>query len=87
MTISSATISLEKQPVPRNRRRKNYARVRWFAGEYDLVLDPTNLWLTIHESAGHPTELDRALGWEANFAGTRRFAHRTSSANFNTAAN
>jgi len=39
-------------------------------GEYDLVLDPTNLWLTIHESVGHPTELDRALGWEANFAGT-----------------
>jgi TldD protein len=40
------------------------------AGHYDLVLDPTNLWLTIHESVGHPTELDRALGWEANFAGT-----------------
>jgi TldD protein len=39
-------------------------------GDYDLVLDPTNLWLTIHESVGHPTELDRALGWEANFAGT-----------------
>ncbi len=39
-------------------------------GEYDLVLDPTNLWLTIHETVGHPTELDRALGWEANFAGT-----------------
>jgi TldD protein len=40
------------------------------AGTYDLVLDPTNLWLPIHESVGHPTELDRALGWEANFAGT-----------------
>jgi len=39
-------------------------------GNYDLVLDPTNLWLTLHESVGHPTELDRALGWEANFAGT-----------------
>jgi len=39
-------------------------------GRYDLVLDPTNLWLTIHESTGHSTELDRALGWEANFAGT-----------------
>jgi len=36
----------------------------------DLILDPTNLWLTIHESVGHPTELDRALGYEANFAGT-----------------
>src|SRR5262249_4216266 len=39
-------------------------------GKYDLVVDPTNLWLTIHESVGHATELDRALGWEANFAGT-----------------
>jgi TldD protein len=39
-------------------------------GKYDLVLDPTNLWLTIHESCGHPTELDRVLGYEANFAGT-----------------
>ena len=39
-------------------------------GRYDLVLDPGNLWLTIHESIGHPTELDRALGYEANYAGT-----------------
>lgn len=39
-------------------------------GKKDLILDPTNLWLTIHESVGHPTELDRALGYEANFAGT-----------------
>ena len=39
-------------------------------GKYDLVLDPSNLWLTIHESTGHPTELDRVLGYEANFAGT-----------------
>ncbi len=39
-------------------------------GKYDLVLDPANLWLTIHESIGHPTELDRVLGYEANFAGT-----------------
>jgi TldD protein len=39
-------------------------------GKRDLVLAPTNLWLTIHESIGHPTELDRALGYEANFAGT-----------------
>ena len=39
-------------------------------GKYDLVLHPTNLWLTIHESCGHPTELDRALGYEANYAGT-----------------
>ncbi|MCU1489464.1 MAG: TldD/PmbA family protein [Acidimicrobiaceae bacterium] len=39
-------------------------------GPYDLVIDPTNLWLTIHESVGHATELDRALGYEAAYAGT-----------------
>jgi len=39
-------------------------------GKKDLVLSPENMWLTIHESIGHPTELDRALGYEANFAGT-----------------
>jgi TldD protein len=39
-------------------------------GSYDLVIDPTNLWLTIHESIGHSTELDRVLGYEANYAGT-----------------
>ena len=40
------------------------------AGKYDLVLDPHHLMLTIHESVGHPLELDRVLGYEANFAGT-----------------
>jgi len=40
------------------------------AGRYDLVLDPSHLWLTIHESVGHPLELDRVLGYEANYAGT-----------------
>ena len=40
------------------------------AGNYDLVIHPSNLWLTIHESIGHATELDRALGYEANYAGT-----------------
>jgi TldD protein len=39
-------------------------------GRYDLLLHPSHLWLTIHESIGHATELDRALGYEANFAGT-----------------
>ena len=39
-------------------------------GDYDLVIDPSNLFLTIHESIGHATELDRALGYEANYAGT-----------------
>ncbi len=36
----------------------------------DLILDPYNLALTMHESVGHPTELDRVLGWEADMAGT-----------------
>jgi TldD protein len=40
------------------------------AGKYDLVLEPSHLWLTIHESVGHPLELDRVLGYEANYAGT-----------------
>ncbi len=40
------------------------------AGKKDLVLAPSNLWLTIHESVGHPTELDRILGYEADLAGT-----------------
>ncbi len=39
-------------------------------GKYDLVLDPAHLMLTIHESVGHPLELDRVLGYEANLAGT-----------------
>ena len=39
-------------------------------GKYDLVLSPEHLFLTIHESVGHATELDRVLGYEANYAGT-----------------
>jgi TldD protein len=39
-------------------------------GSYDLVIDPTNLWLTIHESIGHATEYDRAIGYEAAYAGS-----------------
>lgn len=50
---------VEKLRAPRLEARKR-----------DLILAPSNLWLTIHESVGHPTELDRALGYEANFAGT-----------------
>jgi TldD protein len=34
------------------------------------VIDPSNLWLTIHESVGHATEYDRAIGYEAAYAGT-----------------
>ncbi|HEU4331540.1 MAG TPA: TldD/PmbA family protein [Lapillicoccus sp.] len=40
------------------------------AGEYDLIIDGSNLFLTIHESIGHATELDRVLGYEAAYAGT-----------------
>jgi len=40
------------------------------AGRYDIVVDPSQLFLAIHESVGHSTELDRSLGWEANMAGT-----------------
>jgi TldD protein len=39
-------------------------------GKKDLLLMPSHLMLTIHESVGHPTELDRTLGYEANYAGT-----------------
>jgi TldD protein len=39
-------------------------------GEYDLVVLPSNLFLTIHETIGRPTELDRALGYEAGYEGT-----------------
>ena len=40
------------------------------AGVWDLVLHPSHLWLTVHESIAHPTELDRAFGYESNYAGT-----------------
>jgi len=39
------------------------------AGERDIILDSSQLGLQIHESIGHPIELDRVLGTEANFAG------------------
>ena len=39
-------------------------------GRYDLVLRPSHLWLTVHEAIAHPTELDRIMGFEANYAGT-----------------
>ena len=50
--------------------REKLAAPSVHAGIYDLVIHPSNLWLTIHESIGHATELDRALGYEANYAGT-----------------
>src|SRR6202451_4137624 len=39
-------------------------------GQFDIILDSSQLGLQIHESVGHPIELDRVLGMEANFAGT-----------------
>lgn len=39
-------------------------------GTFDIILDSSQLGLQIHESVGHPIELDRVLGMEANFAGT-----------------
>lgn len=39
-------------------------------GQKDIILTPNQLFLQIHESVGHPTELDRVIGMEANFAGT-----------------
>jgi TldD protein len=53
-------------------------------GKYDMVLEPNHLGLTIHESVGHPLELDRILGYEANYAGTS-FAtlDKLQSGNFN----
>src|ERR1700736_1801989 len=39
-------------------------------GNFDIILDSSQLGLQIHESVGHPIELDRVLGMEANFAGT-----------------
>ena len=55
---------------PRAAAGEGRRRPRSRPGRYDLVVDPSNLWLTIHESIGHATELDRALGYEAAYAGT-----------------
>src|SRR5579864_5905951 len=55
-------------------------------GKKDLVLLSSNLWLTIHESIGHSTELDRALGDEANFAGTS-FLTREKMGNYRVGSN
>jgi TldD protein len=66
---------LEQQPEEQARRWGEQAAEKLKArsvdvGRYDLVLHPSHLFLTIHESVAHPTELDRALGYEANYAGT-----------------
>jgi TldD protein len=61
---------LEDATAAAKQARAKHAAKSVEAGKYDLVLDPSHLWLTIHESVGHPLELDRVLGYEANFAGT-----------------
>ncbi|HEY5350267.1 MAG TPA: TldD/PmbA family protein, partial [Candidatus Lustribacter sp.] len=40
------------------------------SGTYDVILGGSQVSLQIHESCGHPAELDRVMGWEANFSGT-----------------
>ena len=54
-------------------------------GQATIILKPNHLWLPIHESVGHPTELDRVYGYEANFAGTS-FATTEKLNNFQYAA-
>ena len=44
-------------------------------GTWDLVLLPSHLWLTIHESIGHPTELDRALGYGLKYSAGFHHTH------------
>jgi TldD protein len=40
------------------------------SGRFTIILDPSQLYLQVHESCGHPTELDRVFGTEASYAGT-----------------
>lgn len=40
------------------------------SGVFDVVLGGSQVSLQMHESCGHPAELDRVMGWEANFSGT-----------------
>ena len=67
---SSAYDMVEDCALAATQAKEKLAAKSVLAGKYDLVLDPSHLWLTIHESVGHPLELDRVLGYEANFAGT-----------------
>jgi TldD protein len=74
--VTAGYEAVERAQMPANARRIGEEAVNHLkapsgvAGKKDLVLLPTHLGLTIHESIGHSTELDRALGYEANFAGT-----------------
>ncbi|HEX4461661.1 MAG TPA: TldD/PmbA family protein, partial [Polyangia bacterium] len=79
LEIAPAAMGFEMARGPRflqaalnatERAKRRLGAVTVEPGTYDLVIAPSNLWLTVHESIGHPTELDRILGYEANFAGT-----------------
>ena len=67
--VTESTLQADAQRIGEDAVEKLMAR-QIDDGPRDLILAPSNLWLTIHESVGHPTELDRAMGYEANFAGT-----------------
>jgi TldD protein len=61
---------VEDAAIAARQTREKLAAKSVAPGKYTLVLEPNHLGLTIHESVGHPLELDRVLGYEANFAGT-----------------
>jgi TldD protein len=67
--IESLNVTAEADRVAREAIMKLEADSLDGEARRDLVLDPAHLALTMHESVGHPTELDRVLGWEADFAG------------------
>ncbi|MEM8676817.1 MAG: TldD/PmbA family protein [Cyanobacteria bacterium P01_G01_bin.67] len=68
--IDSADLLGNIERVAHEAIEKVYAPEFTGEGKTTLILKPSNLFLTIHESVGHPTELDRVYGYEANFAGT-----------------
>ncbi|HEY9830354.1 MAG TPA: TldD/PmbA family protein [Stenomitos sp.] len=68
--INSADLLSQVERVAEEAIEKVYAPKGPSGIRTTLILKPTNLWLTIHESVGHPTELDRVYGYESNFAGT-----------------
>ena len=68
--INAANLLGNVERVANEAIEKVYAPEFTGEGKTTLILKPSNLFLTIHESVGHPTELDRVYGYEANFAGT-----------------
>lgn len=61
---------LEEAPAAAEEAVRKHEAAPAEPGRRAVILHPSHLWLTIHESIGHPTELDRILGYEANYAGT-----------------